>query len=35
MWNVSAMQDDFVSIGDSNFRAPLAMPYRDANVVVW
>jgi len=34
MWNVSAMQDDFVSIGDSNFRAPIAMPYRDANVVV-
>ncbi len=34
MWNVSAMQDDFVSIGDSNFRAPVAMAYRDANVVV-
>jgi outer membrane protein assembly factor BamB len=34
MWNVSAMQGDLVSIGDSNFRAPLAMPYRDANVVV-
>ncbi len=34
MWNVSAMQDDIVSIGDSNFRAPIAMPYRDANVVV-
>ena len=34
VWNVSVMQDDFVSIGDSNFRAPIAMPYRDANVVV-
>ena len=34
MWNVSAMQSDFVSIGDNAFRAPIAMPYRDANVVV-
>ena len=34
VWNVSAMQSDQASIGDSNFRAPLAMAYRDANVVV-
>jgi outer membrane protein assembly factor BamB len=34
VWNVSAMQSDQVSIGDSDFRAPIAMPYRDANVVV-
>jgi outer membrane protein assembly factor BamB len=34
VWNVSAVQDDIVSIGDHFFRAPICMPYRDANVVI-
>ncbi|MFW9847306.1 MAG: PQQ-binding-like beta-propeller repeat protein, partial [Candidatus Thorarchaeota archaeon] len=34
VWNVSAMQDDIVSIGDNNFWGPKVYPYWGAGVVL-
>jgi outer membrane protein assembly factor BamB len=33
-WNISAVQDDFVSIGDNHFRGPNSIAFPDANVVI-
>lgn len=34
VWNVSIMQDDFVSIADNNFHGPKVYPFPGADVVI-